>query len=174
MVKTLSKTISFYIGVLSMFVGGIIFVLMSDLTFSNSADNLIISVLLCFGSAIIFFFANDYMEKPWAMYLMKGIGLALAVGLIIYYHLFSQGDFYLAAVEKLRRAGIKDAGRYQAALASIPVVLALSCLAMVAQAVNIVLTATLGEDIVKKDQPQAETAEEAVADTPAETGPAQE
>lgn len=146
MVKSLSKTITFYIGVLTMFVGGIIFMIMSDLTFNNNAGNLIIAVLLCFGSAIVFFFANNFLEKPVIMYVMKGIGLALSIGLIVYYHVFQGSEFYIAAVEKLRQAGILKATEYSAAKASVIVALVFSYIALAAQVANVVLTAVLKED----------------------------
>jgi len=147
MIKSLSKTITFYVGVLVMFLGGIFFMLISDLTFNNNAGNLIIAVLLCFGSAIVFFFSNNFNEKPVIMYVMKGIGLALAVGLIIYYHLFRGSEFYLAAIEKLRRYGVSKQSEYNAAKASVIVALVFSYIAAAAQAANIVLTAVLKEDV---------------------------
>lgn len=160
MIKSLSKTITFYVGVLLMFLGGIFFIIISDLTFKNNAGNLIVAVLLCFGSAIVFFFSNNFVEKPVVMYVMKGIGLALAVGLIIYYHLFQGSEFYVAAIEKLRQYGVSKAADYNAAKASIPVVLAFSYVSMAAQAANIVLTAVFKDDVVKKKEeqpiPQAE------------------
>ncbi len=180
MIKSLSKTITFLVGVLVMFLGGIFFMLISDLTFNNNAGNLIFSVLLCFGSAIVFFFSNNFNEKPVVMYVMKGIGLALAVGLIIYYHLFRVSEFYLAAIEKLRRYGVSKASEYNAAKASVIVALVFSYIAAVAQAANIVLTAVLKDDVSDKKAQQeplpsdetevaeAETAEsETVATEPA-------
>lgn len=147
MLKSLSKIITFIAGVLTMFVGGIIFIIMSDLTFKNNSGNLIIVVLLCFGSAIAFFFSNNFAEKPIVMYVLKGIGLALAIGSVIYFHLFSVSEFYLAEVERLRRYGAEKASEYAGALASVPVALVFCYLAVVTQASNIVLTAVLKDDV---------------------------
>ena len=156
-----------------MFVGGIIFVLMSDLTYLTAFTDdgnapsiyLIATVLLAFGSAVIFFFANNYVEKPWAMYLMKGIGLALGVGLIIYYHWFSGCKDYINAMNKLQNYGLAKASVYAASKACIIITLILAYIAVVVQAVNIVLTATLNEDKdVEKAQQETLATEEVVAD----------
>ena len=70
MLKSKLKNITLFIGVLIMFTGGLIFIVMSDLTFKNNSGNLIISVLLCFGSAIVFFFSNNFNEKPVVLFIM--------------------------------------------------------------------------------------------------------
>lgn len=167
MLKSRLKNITFFVGVLTMFIGGLIFVIMSDLTFQNNSGNLIITVLLCFGSAIVFFFANNFIERPVVMYVMKGIGLALAIGLIAYYHYFSTSEFYIAAVEKLRKAGIAKQAEYAGAQASIIIALAFSYVATVVQIVNVVFTAVLKDDVrqvengsVPQDQPATEPAVE--------------
>lgn len=174
MLKSRIKNITFLIGVLTMFVGGLIFIVLSDLSFKNNAGNLIITVLLCFGSAIVFFFSHNFLERRVVMYVMKGIGLALAIGLVIYYHLFSVSEFYVTAVEKLFKGGLKYKNEYAGAVASIPIALTFSYIAMVVQAANIVLTATLKEDdeirIAENNSelPQEQPAEEPVPDADGE------
>ena len=160
MIKTRLKNITFLIGVLTMFAGGLLFVVMSDLTFKNNSGNLIITVLLCFGSAIIFFFANNFLEKPVAMYIMKGVGLALAIGLVAYYHWFSTSEFYTAAVERLRKAGLLKQKEYAGAKVSIIIALVFSYIAMAVQATNIVLTAVLKDDEVSREEDNAELPQE--------------
>lgn len=164
MLKSVSKTVTFLVGVLAMFVGGILFIIMSDLTFKNNSGHLIIVVLLCFGSAITFFFSNNFAEKPIVMYVLKGLGLALAIGLVIYYHWFSKTEFYLNAVEKLRRYGEEKATEYAGAKASIVVALVFAYIAMLVQAANIVLTAVLKEDDFKAAPITEQTAETPVAE----------
>ncbi|MDE7454235.1 MAG: hypothetical protein K2M64_00200 [Clostridia bacterium] len=160
MLKSRIKNVTFFIGVLTMFIGGLIFVIMSDLTFKNTSGNLIISVLLCFGSAIIFFFANNYNERPVVMYIMKAIGLALAIGLIVYFHWFSTSTFYTEAVETLRKGGIRTEIEYAGAKATMPIALAFTYVATVFQATNIVLTATLKDDIAHSEENNAELTQE--------------
>lgn len=186
MIKSLFKTITFYVGVLAMFLGGIIFIIMSDLTFHNDSVHMIGTVLLCFGSAILFFFSNNFVEKPVSMYVMKGIGLALAVGLVVYYHLFSVSEFYLSAIDKLKQYGELKAAEYAAGKASVVVALAFAYLGMAGQIANIVLTAVFKDDDDKparkneaaeggeapeeqREEPQAETVAADVAEEPAES-----
>lgn len=160
MLKSRIKNITFLIGVLTMFVGGLIFIVMSDLTFKNNSGNLIITVLLCFGSAIIFFFANNFIEKPVIMYVMKGIGLALAIGLIVYYHWFSTSEYYIAAVEKLRKAGLAKKKEYASAKASIVIALVFSYIGMAVQAANTVLMVVLKDDDERPEKNNAELPQE--------------
>lgn len=152
MLKSQFKNITFLIGVLTMFVGGLIFMVMSDITFHNNSGNLIVSVLLCFGSAIIFFFANNFNEKPAIMYLMKGIGLALAIGLVVYYHWFKGSEYYFNELETLRKAGLVKANQYAGAKASIVIAMVFAYVATAVLAANIVLTATLKDDVEKREE----------------------
>lgn len=145
-VAPLAKNISFYIGALAMFFVGVFYMLMSDLTFYNTSDRLIISVLLSFGSAILFFLSASFNEKPKIMYLFKGLALAMAVGFIIYVHLFQTSSYYLEVLEKFKKAGIKQAKKLAASQATMVITLIFGYLSFVAQGVNTILVATVKED----------------------------
>ena len=180
MAKSLAKNIMFYIAILTMFVGGILFVLMSDLTYCTEfkidanppvknapSIYLIGAVLLSFGSAILFFFSNNYAEKPWAMYLMKGLGVALGIGLIGYYHWFSGCNDYVNAMTRLENFGIAKESVYVASKACIIVSLALAYIGTAAEATSIALTAILKDDIDKGNKEDA-------MEAPAEEAPVSE
>ena len=140
------QNITFYIGALTMFVAAVFYMLMADLSFNNTSDRLIIAVLLSFGSAILFFLSVNYGEKPVIMYLLKGLGVALAIGFVVYMHLFSQSEFFLGVLEKLQKAGLSKAKELAVSHATIIITLVLGYVSIVAQAANIVVVATLKED----------------------------
>lgn len=144
--KNLIKNILFYIGTFAMFLAGVLFVIMSDLSIKNTSDRLIVSVLFSFGSAIAFFLANSLADKPKAMYVVKGIALALAVAFVVYIHVFSNGQFYTAAVDKLIRGGLSTQGQLATARATIILALILGYISTLAQAANIACVALFKED----------------------------
>ena len=140
------QNITFYIGALAMFVAAVFYMLMADLSFNNTSDRLIVAVLLSFGSAILFFLSVNYGEKPVIMYLLKGLGVALAIGFVVYIHLFSQSEFFLGVLEKLQKAGLSKAKELAMSHATIIITLVLGYISIVAQAANIAVVATLKED----------------------------
>lgn len=145
-VASLSKKISFYIGALAMFFVGVVYMLMSDLTFNNTSDRLIISVVLSFGSAILFFLSASFNEKPKIMFLLKGIALALAVGFIVYIHLFQVSDYFLGVLKDFKNAGKAKAKELAASQATIVIALVVGYISLVGQVVNTTLVATIKED----------------------------
>ena len=158
MAKTLSKNITFYIGALTMFFVGVFYMLASDLAFNNNAFDLIVAVLLSFGSAILFFLSASFNEKPVIMFVFKGIALALAIGFVIYIHCYQSGfSFgYLADPEKVpnypsildtfRKGGASKAGKLAMTQATVIITIVLSYVSIAAQAANTVLVATIKED----------------------------
>ena len=146
MTKTLLKKITLYVGALSMFVVGVVYMLMSDLTFNNTASRLIVAVLLAFGSAILFFLSDNFNEKPVIRYLFKGLGLALAAGFVLYIHLFMVSDYFLEVLDTFRKAGISKASDLAATEATVIIALVIGYVAIAAQIVNVVFTVLFKED----------------------------
>lgn len=140
------QKITYYIGALTMFVAAVFYLLMADLSFKNTSDRLIVAVLLAFGSAIMFFVSANFVDRPVLKFLFKGIGLALAVGFVLYMHLFSQSEYYLGELETLRKWGLSKAKELAMSQATIYVTLVLAYIATVAQAANTVIEAVVKEE----------------------------
>ena len=100
--KVLEKTklISYIVGASLAAVAGIYFLVISDLGLKNKATWLMISVLLSFGSSIAFFFSETRRDKPILVFFLKGVGLLLAVGFLIYLFKFEQ-SIILSTAEML-------------------------------------------------------------------------
>lgn len=141
--NVIPQRVTFLIGALSMFVAAVFYLLMSDLSFKNTADRLIISVLLAFGSAILFFLSVNFTEKPVAMWIFKGLGLALGVGFVIYLHIFQQSDTFEAILEVFRRKGISGESELLMSQVTMIVTLVLGYIAIAGQAANTVLVAVI-------------------------------
>ena len=143
--ETPQKT-TYYIGALTMFVAAVFYLLMSDLAFNNTADNLIIATLLSFGSAILFFLSANFGEKPIVMYLLKGLGIALGIGFVVYLHLFQGTEYYLGKLDEFDRAGPNGVSSLVKTQITMIVTLVLSYISVVAQVANTVLVAVIKED----------------------------
>ena len=147
MPNELPHNVTLYIGALTMFVAAVFFMLMSDLSFNNTSSRLIVATLLSFGSAILFFLSASFNERPTIMYLFKGLGLALAIGFVVYLHLFQAFDsYYLGKLDEFQKAGIAGKSGLAKTQATVIVTLILSYIALVAQVANTVLVAVIKED----------------------------
>ena len=142
----LPQKATLFAGAITMFIAAVFYMFMADLTFKNIADNLIIAVLLSFGSAILFFLSANFAEKPKIMYLLKWLGMGLGAGFILYMHFFAQSDYFLGVLEKLEKQGIAGESDLIASHVTVIVTLVLSYLALVGQIVNTVLVAVIKED----------------------------
>ncbi|MCH5153099.1 MAG: hypothetical protein J1F68_03995 [Clostridiales bacterium] len=141
------QKLTLFIGALTMFVAAVFYLLMADLAFNNTASRLIVSVLLSFGSAILFFLSANFNEKPAIMYLFKALGIALGIGFVVYIHLFQTMDtYYLGKLDEFRKAGVAKAKELAMSEATMIVTLVLSYVSVVAQVANTVLVAVIKED----------------------------
>ena len=145
----LPQKITNYIGAFVMLLTGVAYMIMSDVYFNNTSDRLIVAVLLSFGSAALFFASATFNEKPVLRYIFKGCGLALAIGFVVYIHLFSVSEWYLAVLEKLRGFGLKKATEYMMSKVTIIMALVLGYISIVAQASNVVVEAVIKDDTNK-------------------------
>lgn len=144
--KTLSRQISYLVGVIGMFVGGIFYVVMSDLSFQNTSDWLIISVLLSFGSAICMFLSVNFAEKPTILYLLKGLGVALGIGFVVFLHLFQTTDFYVSALDAMRKDIVEQGAALSMSVATMIISLVFGYTGLAGQIGNVVLTVVFKED----------------------------
>lgn len=146
MQKALYKNISFLIGAISMFAAGLLYMIMSDLSFGNQSTWLIVATLFSFGGAIVFFFSNNYLEKPRAMYSMKIVGLVLSVGFIAFLHFFDNSAFFTAKLDDFVNQGASAKGTLAASKATMIISYIFAYVGAVGQAANIVMVATLKEE----------------------------
>ena len=141
------QKISHYVGSLTMFVAAVFYMLMSDLSFNNTADRLIIAVLLSFGSAILFFLSANYGEKPVLMYVFKEVAKFLAVGFVVYIHFFMRSKYYLVdVIETLEKAGLSKVKELAMTRATMIISLVLGYVSIVAQSANTVIVATTKDE----------------------------
>ena len=140
----LPQKLTLFTGVLAMFIAGVAYLFMSDLSFKNTAEWLIIATLLSLGGAILFILSANYGEKPIAMYLLKGFGLLLSVGFVLYIHLFmAMNEYYLSQLDAFIKKGIAGEKSLFLSLLTMGLTLALSYVAIVGQVANIVVTAVI-------------------------------
>lgn len=140
------QKITYLIGALAMFFAGVFYMLMSDLTFNNTADRMIISVLLSFGSAILFFLSANYSEKPIVMWVFKGLGIALGIGFVVYIHLFQQSETFANILETFRKKGIAGEGDLVKSQLTMIVTIVFTYISIVGQAANTALVAIFKEE----------------------------
>lgn len=104
MTRATIKTIVYYAATISIFVAGLVYMLMSDLTFGNSSQWLILSVIFSFGSGICAFVSAKLKDKIVPYYILKGSAIALAIAYIVFLILFTNTTAY-TSVAAARVAG---------------------------------------------------------------------
>lgn len=80
----LLKTFFYFVGNFAVVLSGLIYLLFTDLRFSNTAPWLLGASILAFGGGICGFFSANFKEKKVVMLILKGASLALSVGLIAF------------------------------------------------------------------------------------------
>ncbi|HCY49526.1 MAG TPA: hypothetical protein DHU79_04605, partial [Clostridiales bacterium] len=104
MTRATIKTIVYYAATISIFVAGLVYMLMSDLTFGNSSQWLILSVIFSFGSGVCAFVSAKLKDKIVPYYILKGSAIALAIAYIVFLILFTNTTAY-TSVAAARVAG---------------------------------------------------------------------
>lgn len=145
MAKTAFKNITFLIGAISMFAAGLIYMIMSDLSFGNTSVWLIIATVLSFGGALIFFFANSFAEKPALMYFMKILGLVLSVGFVAFLHYFNGTEYFVGKLNEFIDMGLSGEKKLALSKATIIISWVLAYAGALGQIVNIVAGAAIKE-----------------------------
>jgi len=79
MYKSLSKKITFLIGSLSLIAAGLLYILVSDVKFLNSAKWLFFAVITSLGSGIAFIFSESIPKKGFWFYFVKVLSVILVV-----------------------------------------------------------------------------------------------
>ena len=79
MIKPLIKNISFYIGVGLIFLSGLLYILLADIVINTQSLWLMLLILFAFGSAICVVLSEKYRGSSNAVYVLKGVGIAMAL-----------------------------------------------------------------------------------------------
>lgn len=137
MVKELLKKISFFVSVGLIFVVGLLFIILGDLILNSGSPWLIGAVIIAFGSAACFIVGEIYRERKVVLWVLKGVGLALAIAFIGY----CVGFYFVMA-----RAYAAKLDKFAGNTAIFITMMVLSSLAVVAQVTDIVFTAVLKEE----------------------------
>lgn len=129
--KSTIKLISLIVGGVTIFVAGLIFVVITDLKLKNTSTWLFISIIFSFGSGIANMLSDNIKEKPIPYYILKGLGVLLAIGYLVFLSVFAGSDFAAAVDSKVR--DVRDLAIVLSRVFCI--------IAIAAQAVNVVFAA---------------------------------
>lgn len=130
------KTTTLYVGLLAMFAGGLLYLLLTDLGYGNEATWLFVAAILSMGSAICVFFTTNMKDFPIRQLVLRCIGAALAIGFVVFIALSTKSEFY----QKVNFE--KVAARNTATI----ITLVFGAIGIVGQIANVVLTATVKDE----------------------------
>lgn len=78
------KTVFFYVGNFAVIAAGLLYLILTDLNFGNTAPWLLLMSVLAFGGGICGFFSASFKEKRPIMLIFKGAAIFLSICLIIF------------------------------------------------------------------------------------------
>lgn len=90
----LVKNLSFFIGGIGVMVTGLLYVLITDLYLGNTSVYLLLGILLAFAGSICCILSNNFKNKPVAFYILRGIGIAMSIGFIVFLFVYMGTDLY--------------------------------------------------------------------------------
>ena len=83
------KTIAYMSGGLALIVGGLIYVLLSDLLLLNTAQWLFFGIAFAFGSGFAAILSESLKSRAKWFYIVKGVGVACAIMFIVAIFLYA-------------------------------------------------------------------------------------
>lgn len=89
-----SRNISLLIAGISIMVGTVIFIFLTDLFAKNNAQWLMISALLGFSAGALSLLSEIKKENKILIYTLKGLSLALMIGFVVYLFMFKDSSIY--------------------------------------------------------------------------------
>ena len=93
----LMKNISFFVGGIAIMVTGLIYVLVTDLYLGNTSNYLLLGIILAFSGSICFILSNSFKHKIKVFYILRGIGIVMSIGFIIYLFAYTNAELYSKA-----------------------------------------------------------------------------
>lgn len=130
------KNVTLYVGLLAMFAGGILYMLLSDLGYGNEATWLFIASILSLGSAICVFFTTNMKDFPVRQLVLRCVGAALGIGFVVFLAVSTGTEFYRSV------SFDKVAARDTSTIVS----LVFGSIGVVCQIANVILTATVKDE----------------------------
>ena len=94
MKKSLLKNLSFFIGGITLLVTGLMYVLITDLYLSNSSVYLLLGIILALSGSICFILSESFRDKIKVFYILKGIGIFMSIGFIVFLFLFMKTEIF--------------------------------------------------------------------------------
>lgn len=160
--KPLLRKITSLVGGLAIAAATLIFALVGDLVMKVGSAALIVLMITGLGSAVCFFLAENYLEKPKTYYILKGMAILLAVIFILFLVLFFSWTTLAtpdkktgapqdpSVVAALNAFSLQYDGANQSYKSSNIVIytifIALSAIGLIAQGANVAIFATLKEE----------------------------
>lgn len=93
----LIKNLSFFIGGITIMVTGLVYVLITDIYLGNTSIYLLSGILFAFSGSICFLLANSFKHKIKVFYILKGIGIVMSIGFIIFLFAYTKTELYSKA-----------------------------------------------------------------------------
>ena len=140
--KSFIKQLTFILGGVLMIVGGLYFMLFGDLLVRSTSSWLFVGSILSLGSGVFTILSDIIKNKKKLFFIFRGIGVALAIGFIIFTFIYLGQDVAAIALEK---ALTKTVVIQRLNTTTIPSII-IAFLGVIAQGVSLAFNALFGID----------------------------
>ena len=140
--KSFIKQLTFILGGVLMIVGGLYFMLFGDLLVRSTSSWLFVGSILSLGSGVFTILSDIIKNKKKLFFIFRGIGVALAIGFIIFTFIYLGQDVAAIALEK---ALTKTVVIQRLNTTTIPSII-IAVLGVIAQGVSLTFNALFGID----------------------------
>lgn len=131
--KSLYRTLSINLGGLLVLAGGLLFLLVADVSIHLGSFDLFLVIFTAIAGGILFLVAEYLKDRPIPFYILKGLGIVLSIGFIVYLFIFTATNVTFAKINAFPKFVIYFS-------------LALSIISFLVQCFNIYIDVKYGAD----------------------------
>lgn len=96
------RLVLFLVGGLAVIIGGLVYVLITDLALINTSNWLFLGIFSSLGASVFTILSNNFKDKKWLFYLFKGLGILFSIGFVVVMILYPLNGVNPTAIKSRR------------------------------------------------------------------------
>lgn len=139
------RLVLFLVGGLAVIIGGLVYVLVTDLALINTSNWLFLGIFSSLGASVFTILSNNFKDKKWLFYLFKGLGILFSIGFVVVMILYPLNGVNPTAI-KSRRTSFTEQQIYDIAKLVSVLGIILGSISVVGQSGDLAVNLAFGID----------------------------
>ena len=139
------RLVLFLVGGLAVIIGGLVYVLITDLALINTSNWLFLGIFSSLGASVFTILSNNFKDKKWLFYLFKGLGILFSIGFVVVMILYPLNGVNPTAI-KSRRTSFTEQQIYDIAKLVSVLGIILGSISVVGQSGDLAVNLAFGID----------------------------